>query len=308
MMATLDTNKQVVLVTGASGGVGQVLVQRLVDRGYAVIGSVLNEDELEQATAQGMSDATFFVADFSTADIGLVQLKAALAENGGGLHAAISCAGTNPLGPIETTPIDTLRRAMEINAIGNVALYQAAIPYLRNSAGRFIFVSSTAGKVAMPLLGYYTASKHALEGLVDTMRLEAGQWNIPVSLVQPGAIATKMARSFGRQLDAQLSQLDDTGRDHYGDYFMQQKAIGKTTDIIVLSPDAVADCIVDVLEAETPSPRYPIGGAIDLFNQRRSSTDQEMDAMVNRLLPGKRIRHLSVTADQVEHGRQCKEL
>lgn len=289
MTTTHDMNKLVILVTGASGGVGRTLVQRLVDRGYAVIGSVLNQDELEQANAQEMSDTTFFVADFSNADIGLAQLKAVLAKNGAGLRAAISCAGTNPIGPVETTPLDTFRLALEINAIGNVALYQAAIPYLRKSAGRFIFVSSTAGKVAMPLLGYYTASKYALEGLVDTMRLEAGQWNIPVSLVQPGAIATKMARGFGHQLEAQLSQLDDAGRENYGDYFMQQKAIGQTTAIVVLSPEAVADCIVDVLQAETPSTRYPIGGAIDLFNRRSSSTDQEMDVMVNQLLPGKRI-------------------
>lgn len=105
---------------------------------------------------------------------------------------------------------------------------------------------------------------------------------------QPGAIATKMAREFGAQLDAQLALLDDAGRENYGQYFAQQKTIGKTTDIIVLSPAQVAQSIIDVLEVATPDARYPIGGAIELFERRSGSTDREMDEMMNKLLPGRR--------------------
>ncbi|WP_340268522.1 hypothetical protein [Sphingobium mellinum] len=105
---------------------------------------------------------------------------------------------------------------------------------------------------------------------------------------QPGAIATKMAREFGAQLADQLALLDDAKRENYGQYFAQQKTIGKTTDIIVLSRDQVAQSIIDVLEVATSDARYPIGGAIKLFEGRNGSTDREMDEMMNQLLPGRR--------------------
>jgi NAD(P)-dependent dehydrogenase (short-subunit alcohol dehydrogenase family) len=277
-----------ILVTGAAGGVGRVLVQQLLARGYGVIGSVLDQTELDDAKAAGLSAAHLFIADMAAADNGSRQLRDALASAGAPLLAAIGCAGVNPCGPLETTPVSVFRRAVEINATGNLAVYQAALPYLRQSGGRFIFVSSLSGKMAMPLLGYYTASKFALEGLADAMRLEAGQWGIPVSLIEPGAVATNMTHGFGRQLDARLSELDEKGRQNYGDYFQQQKAFAESVGDIALTAEAVATTIVEVLESEDPEARYPIGSAVDFIERRRLSTDREMDAMLNQFLPGKR--------------------
>lgn len=287
-MAEPAFNRGLILVTGASGGVGQMLVSQLVERGYSVLGSVLNEAERVEANALGLSSASFFIADFGNSEVGLTQIKAALTASDLPLQAVIGCAGINPCGPIETTPIAVFRRAVEINVAGNIALYQATLPEIRNNAGRYIFVSSVSGRVAMPLLGYYTASKHALEGLVDTMRLEAGQWGIPISLVEPGAISTNMTRGFGEQLNARLSELNEEGRENYGAYFAQQIAFAKAADATALSADEVAASVIGILESEQPEARYPLGGAIDLIAQRGRSSDTDMDAFMNSLLPGQR--------------------
>lgn len=277
-----------ILVIGASGGVGRCLTRRLLDGGYDVLGSALDQADLDAMAKGGFDDANLFIADFSSADTGIAQVREALGRSDQPLAAVISCVGINPCGPLETTPLDVFRRTMEINTISNLAIYQATLPLLRDNQGRFIFVGSMAGKVTFPLLGYYAASKYALEGLVDTMRLEAGQWDIPVSLIQPGAIATAMVHGFAALLDKGLAQLDEEGKRNYGDYFAQQRAFSQTGDSVAVAPDVVAAVIIAALEAESPKTRYCVGNAVELLEMRRSSTDLEVDAFFNAMLPGNR--------------------
>ncbi|MEC3909128.1 SDR family NAD(P)-dependent oxidoreductase [Sphingobium sp. CR2-8] len=278
-----------ILVLGASGGVGQCLTRQLLDAGYTVLGSALDDTDLEAMRSKDFGAADLFVADFSSADVGISQLKDALRRSDRPLTAVISCVGVNPSGPLETTPIEMFRRTVEINTVSNLAVYQATLGQIRESKGRFIFVGSMSGKVAFPLLGYYTASKYALEGLADTMRLEAGQWGIPVSLIQPGAIATGMVHGFAAQLDRGFDQLDDQGKRNYGHYYAQQKAFSQNAHALAIAPDAVAETIIQALEADVPAARYPVGNAVDLLERRRVSTDMEIDTLFNQLLPGSRV-------------------
>ena len=277
-----------ILVIGASGGVGRSLTRLLLHRGYGVMGSALDQADLDEMKKAELGGAHLFIANFSNADAGAAQVRAALDQSAQPLAAVISCLGVNPAGPLETAPLDVFRRTIEINTISNLALYQTALPRLRRDNGRFIFVSSMSAKVAFPLLGHYTASKFAREGLADTMRLEAGQWGVPVVLIEPGAIATAMVHGFAAQLDRSLAQLDDQGRKNYGDYFSQQRAFSQTADTISVSPEVVADTILNALEADVPQTRYPVGSAVDLLELRRTSSDIEIDAIFNQMLPGNR--------------------
>lgn len=287
-MSVTSARSGKILVIGASGGVGRCLTRQLLDGGYHVIGSALDQADLDAMVKDGFDAADLFVANFSSADAGIAQVKEALTRSDRPLAAVISCVGINPCGPLETTPIDVFRRTMEINTVSNLAIYQATLPLLRNNDGRFIFVGSMAGKVAFPLLGYYAASKYALEGLADTMRLEAGQWGVPVTLIEPGAIATPMVHGFAALLDKGLEQLDEEGKRNYGDYFAQQSAFSQAGDSVAVAPDVVAAVIVEALEAKTPQTRYAVGNAVDLLEMRRSSSDLEVDAVFNRMLPGNR--------------------
>lgn len=277
---------QRVLLVGASGGVGQAVAQRLVARGYEVWGSVLDERDMEQTKRDMPGVKNLFIANFSDGDQGREQLASALKQSQTPLTALIACAGINPYGPLETMPLADLRQAFEINALANLAAYQVAMPYLRRSKGRIVFLSSYSGKIGAPLLGHYTASKHALEGLADVMRLEAGQWGISVSLIQPGAITTPMLSTFHHSLDARLKLMPEEEHQHYGAYFEQYKAFFASASETFISADEVADKVLEVAEADVPLPRYAIGSAVDLLAQRTLLSDQQMDAMWRSLMPG----------------------
>jgi NAD(P)-dependent dehydrogenase (short-subunit alcohol dehydrogenase family) len=280
-----------VLVIGASGGVGGTLTRHLMARGYNVLGSVLDQADLERSRAAGLADADLFIANFSDAEVGKAQIREALDRVGQPIKAVVHCIGINPCGPLETDPIDVFRRTMEINVVSALAVYQATLPHLRQSQGRYVFIGSLLGKVAMPLCGHYNISKYALEGLVDTMRLEAGQWGVHVSLLEPGRISTAMSDTFVELLDICLAGLDKEGRANYGDYIAQHKALSGATasGAGALDPDVVAKTIISAIEAETPETRYPVGDAVELLDTRKRSSDIEMDALVNGFLPGRRV-------------------
>lgn len=277
---------QRVLLVGASGGVGQVVGRRLVAQGYEVWGSVADESDMERTARAVPEMKNLFIANFSNCERGRDQLSAALARSATPLAAMVCCAGTNPYGPLETMPLDELRQAFEVNALASLAAYQVALPHLRRGQGRLVFLSSYSGKIGAPLLGHYTASKHALEGLADVMRLEAGQWGVRVSLIQPGAVATPMLSAFHQGLETRLRAMSSRERALYGAYYEQYKTFFARAGETFIPPEEVADKVVEVIRADDPLPRYALGGAVDLLAMRARLSDQQMDQMWRSLLPG----------------------
>jgi NAD(P)-dependent dehydrogenase (short-subunit alcohol dehydrogenase family) len=130
------------------------------------------------------------------------------------------------------------------------------------------------------------ASKHALEGLADVMRLEAGQWGISVSLIEPGAIKTPMLSSFNESLDVRLQNMGAEERRHYGPYLEQYKQFSANERDTFLTPDEVATAVQHVLEVPHPKSRYALGNAVDLLEQRKFGSDESMDALWKSLMPG----------------------
>src|SRR5581483_3387516 len=118
------------------------------------------------------------------------------------LHALVNNAGVAVSMPIEFLPLDELRRQLEVNVVGQVAVTQAFLPALRSTRGRIVNVGSIAGRSALPFLGAYAASKHALEAITDALRVELQPFGIHVAIVEPGTIATpiwqKGAATFQR--------------------------------------------------------------------------------------------------------------
>jgi NAD(P)-dependent dehydrogenase (short-subunit alcohol dehydrogenase family) len=166
------------LVTGASSGIGRACALRLVSSGWRVLAGVRRSGDAPKGTQEVLLDVTN------------PEHVHAVAERVDELHGLVNNAGIAVAVPLEFIPLDELRRQFEVNVFGQVAVTQALLPQLRRSKGRIVFVGSIAGKSALPFLGPYAASKHALEAIADSLRVELQPFGVGVSIVEPGTIKT----------------------------------------------------------------------------------------------------------------------
>ena len=173
-----------VLVTGASSGIGEATALRLHRRGWRVLAGVRREEDAERLRAAGPEPIRLDVTDAAH----VAAAAARLGEEP--LHGLVNNAGIALAVPVEVMPLDELRRQLEVNVVGQVAVTQALLPALRRARGRVVNVSSIAGRSSLPFLGAYGASKHAVEGLTDALRLELRPFGIEVVSIEPGTIAT----------------------------------------------------------------------------------------------------------------------
>lgn len=244
-----------VLVIGAAGGVGQQVTRQLLAQGSQVTATVLDRAE-EQAlrdAAPGVGDV--LILDLSNADNVLSTLSASIKE----LDAVAVCAAIGPVGPLETAPLALLRRTFEVNAIAAVAIYQACLPMLRASKGRFAFVSSFSGKVSLPFVGAYSGSKFALEGLGDVMRREAAAFGVKVILIEPGGINTPMVAGQVEAATRDRDALSPRFKPLYGSLYDTYIKVLKSALTGGMAASQVASVVVEALTAEDPQTRYIVG-------------------------------------------------
>ena len=172
-----------VLVTGAGRGIGRATALRLAAGGWDVVAGVRRAQDGEALAGEGGERIVPVQLDVTDSDQ-VAALGSALPAR---LEGVVNNAGVVVPGPVESVPVDELRRQMEINLIGQAAVTQAVMKQVRAARGRVVFVSSLSGRVATPMMGAYNASKFALEGLADSLRMEVRPWGVRVVLVEPGA-------------------------------------------------------------------------------------------------------------------------
>jgi len=186
-----------VVVTGASTGIGLGVVKVLIQNGYRVFGSVRKQADAERLKAEfgdAFTPLIFDVTDEAAVHAAAGQVRSALGSET--LFGLVNNAGVATPAPIMHQPIADFRSQMEINLVGQLIVSQAFIPLLgadrtlHGKPGRIINMSSVSGKRGSPFVGAYVASKHALEGLSETMRIELMLYGIDVIIVGPGAVAT----------------------------------------------------------------------------------------------------------------------
>ncbi|MEA2459535.1 MAG: hypothetical protein QOC95_2507, partial [Thermoleophilaceae bacterium] len=186
-----------VLVTGAARGIGRATALRLAAAGWDVVAGVRRDEDGQALSAAGEGRIVSVPLDITDADQ-LASLSDALP---GSLDAVVNNAGIVVGGPIEGVPLDDLRHQLEVNVVGQVAVTQAVMPRLRASRGRVVFVSSLSGRVSTPMSGPYNASKFALEGLADALRMEVKPWGVRVVLVEPAQTDTDIWRDAESALE-----------------------------------------------------------------------------------------------------------
>jgi NAD(P)-dependent dehydrogenase (short-subunit alcohol dehydrogenase family) len=256
-MPTARPSPRTVLITGCSSGIGRATADLLRDRGWRVFAAVRRPADQAALAAAGFEAVLIDLDSSASIHLGFAHVMAA---TGGTLDALVSNAAYGQPGAVEDLSRDALRRQFESNLFGTVELANLAIPVMRaqgdgRGSGRLVFVSSILGLVAMPMRGAYNASKFALEGLADTLRMELRDTGIGVALVEPGAIESRFRE---HALEAAERQIDFAHSVHAARYerMRQLNAApgGKTRGS--LPPTAVAEVIRHALESAAPRRRY----------------------------------------------------
>ncbi len=245
--------QKAILITGASTGIGYYTAHELKKAGYRVIASCRSASDVMRLQREGLESVQIDLANPESIKHGFVQ---AMAITGNQLYGLFNNGAYGQPGAVEDLPISVLRQQFETNFFGWCELTNLALPImLQQGNGRIIQNSSILGIAAMPLRGAYNASKYAIEGISDTLRLELEGTGVYVSLIEPGPIHSQ----FRKNALAALRQHIDTDKSrHHATYRGAIARLGKTeaTTPFTLGPEAVYKRVIHALEAKRPQERY----------------------------------------------------
>ena len=243
------------LVTGARRGIGRAICRRLAGAGWTVFAGVRDLADWENLAS---SDDHVIPVGLDISDRERIDALADVLPDR--LDALVNNAAVAALGPIEALTIADLRRQFDVNVVGTVAVTQAVLPRLRTAAGRIIFVSSVGSRSVVPMEGAYCASKCAVEGIADALRVELRPWSIPVSIVEPGPTDTETWREVDTMIDGMDARMSPHHRDLYARHVAGLRQNIARFGSAVAPPDAVARAVEHALAARRPRARYVVGG------------------------------------------------
>jgi NAD(P)-dependent dehydrogenase (short-subunit alcohol dehydrogenase family) len=243
-----------VLLTGASRGIGYSTATYLAAKGWDVFAGVRNKEDAAKLKAESQH-ITPIILDITNADH-LAALDDLLPER---LAAVVNNAAMVVRGPMEAIPPTELRRQLEVNVVGQLAVTQVALPRLRRSHGRVVFISSLNGRVSFPLLGAYCASKFALEAAADALRMELKSWDIPVVIIEPAQTKTDMWRAAQSRLDEMSPAISEETRQLYEQHLQGLAKVIARSQKMAVPPTRVVEVIEEALTARRPRARYVVG-------------------------------------------------
>jgi NAD(P)-dependent dehydrogenase (short-subunit alcohol dehydrogenase family) len=248
-----------VVVTGVSTGIGWGATKVLIRNGMHVFGSVRKQSDADRLAGEFGSRFTpllFDITDEAAIQAAAQQVRERL--GGETLFGLVNNAGIATAGPLMHQPLDEFRRQIEVNLVGQLVVTRAFLPVLgtdrglRGQPGRIVNISSVGGKIGAPFIGAYVASKHALEGMSESLRRELMLYGIDVIIVGPGAVATPIWDK-AEQIDPAAYQQTDYDQilRRFGEYFVREGREG-------FPPERIGETIVQALTARSPRVRYAV--------------------------------------------------
>ncbi len=273
-----------VLITGCSSGIGRCVAEGLHARGYPVFAGVRRVEDMPSLESAGIKALLLDLDDSASIAAAVERF---LESTGGRIYGLFNNGAYGQPGAVEDLSREVLRRQFETNLFGWHELTRRLLPIMRRQGeGRIIQNSSVLGLVALPYRGAYTASKFALEGLSDTLRLELYGTGIHVSLIEPGPIDTRFRansfRAFKANIDADHSL-------HRGRYRAMRSRLTKEGAAVpfTLPPDAVLKKVIHALESSRPKSRYYVTLPTFLFGfLRRVLSSRRLDRLLLRVSGG----------------------
>jgi NAD(P)-dependent dehydrogenase (short-subunit alcohol dehydrogenase family) len=243
-----------VLVTGASTGIGEATALHLRELGFDAVAGVRKDEDAERLRGHGLRTVGLDVTDADSIAAGRDELA------GRPLAGLVNNAGVAVAAPLEFLPLDQLRRQLEVNLIGHVAVTQAFLPSLRAASGRIVNVSSIGERVSMPLMGAYTMSKFGLEAFSDSLRRELLPQGVNVIVVEPGGVKTPIWRKGGELADQMIADMPAEATRLYGRMIDRLRALTvRIAQQTGIAPQEVAEVIATALTARHPRARYLVG-------------------------------------------------
>jgi NAD(P)-dependent dehydrogenase (short-subunit alcohol dehydrogenase family) len=246
-----DRGVKTVVVTGASSGIGLACAVRLSRAGWRVFGGERSDQDAAALRERGIEPLPLDVTDAH-------QVAAASEEVGARLDGLVANAGIAVAAPLELVPLDELRHQLEVNVVGQVATIQSLLPALRAANGRIVLMGSIGGRSALPFLGPYAASKHALEAIADSLRIELRPLGVRVSIVEPGSIATPIWRKGADRAQELSGGFAPERAELYAGAVarFREVALGRGPGA---DPDEVAKVVEHALTSSRPKERYLVG-------------------------------------------------
>ncbi len=270
-----------ILITGCSSGIGLCVARGLQSRGYRVFATARKAEDVQRLRDEGLTSYQLDLVDSASIRAAVEQV---LEETDGRLYGLFNNGGYGQTGAVEDLPRAAMREQFETNVFGWVELTSRVIPVMRAQGyGRILQNSSVLGIVALPYRGAYNASKFAIEGFSDTLRMELHGSGVHVSLIEPGPILSKFRnnsyRAYRKHIDASRSV-------HRAAYAAMEKRLTKEHAAVpfTLPPEAVLKRVIHALEARRPKIRYPVTVPTYVFaGLKRLLPHRGLDAAIRKL-------------------------
>lgn len=282
----MTDNRRAVLVTGCSSGIGGCVARGLRERGYRVFAAARRHDDVERLATAGLESIQLDVANSYSIEHALEQV---LDRTGGSLYGLFNNAGYGQPGAVEDLDRDVLREQFETNLFGTHELTRRVLPVMRRQEeGRIIQNSSVLGLVVLKFRGAYCASKFALEGLTDALRIELKGSGVFVSLIEPGPVSSDFRKNAYAAFCRNINTADSAHREIYA---AVEKRLGSKDDAgpFTLGPEAVLKKVIHALESRRPKARYYVTAPTHIFG------------FLRRVLPGPALDYVLLKASDAEN-------
>ena len=276
---TMSHQNEIMVVSGASTGMGAATARELAARGYHILAGVRRERDADAIRADGIESV---ILDLTRPEhLRALVDRIASDPDHRPLRALINNAGIAVNAPVEVLPLDEWRRQFDVNLFGHIAITQALLPFLYQSHGRIVNISSVGGKIAMATYGAYAGAKFALEAASDSLRRELAPHGVQVVVVESGAVKTEMADRGAATANELAERMNPEQQQRYGGLVKAIVAQSAAFTRTGLPADKAGSIIAEAATARRPRTRYTIGRDAALLTRlARILPDRILDRVV----------------------------